>query len=127
TLTRSRPTSTGCGRRSRKTPPALPSWSPKRAVTRWCHNVGARRADQVRERRLADFGDDRLRPPLLAEVRRLATFAFVVELYQRESTISGITAVARERICVQFGPVGVVSQRKLRTSLADGRPVSSRL
>jgi CheY-like chemotaxis protein len=37
-LTRSRHTSTGCGRRSRKTPPALPSWSPKRAVTRWCHN-----------------------------------------------------------------------------------------
>ena len=34
----SRHTSTGCGRRSRKTPPALPSWSPKRAVTRWCHN-----------------------------------------------------------------------------------------
>jgi hypothetical protein len=31
------------------------------------------------------------------------------------------------RICVQFGPLGVVSQRKLRTSLADGRPVSSRL
>ena len=37
-LTRSRHTSTGCGRRSRKTPPAQPSWSPKRAVTRWCHN-----------------------------------------------------------------------------------------
>ena len=37
-LTRSRHTSTGCGRRSRKTPPALPSWSPKPAVTRWCHN-----------------------------------------------------------------------------------------
>ena len=40
-LTRSRHTSTGCGRRSRKTPPALPSWSPKRAVTRWCHNAAA--------------------------------------------------------------------------------------
>jgi Response regulator receiver domain len=38
-LTRSRPTSTGCGRRSRKTPPALPSWSPKRAVTSWCRNA----------------------------------------------------------------------------------------
>src|SRR6516165_8073813 len=37
-LTRSRHTSTGCGRKSRKTPPALPSWSPKRTVTRWCHN-----------------------------------------------------------------------------------------
>jgi DNA-binding response OmpR family regulator len=34
-----RRTSTGCGRRSRKTPPTLPSWSPKRAVTSWCHNA----------------------------------------------------------------------------------------
>jgi hypothetical protein len=33
--TRSKPTSTGCGRR----PPALPSWSPKRAVTSWCRNA----------------------------------------------------------------------------------------
>jgi DNA-binding response OmpR family regulator len=40
-LTHSRRTSTGCGRRLRKTPPALPSWSPKRAVTRWCHNAAA--------------------------------------------------------------------------------------
>src|SRR5262249_56876811 len=37
--TRWRRTSIGCGRRSRRTPPALPSWSPKRAVTNWCRNA----------------------------------------------------------------------------------------
>jgi DNA-binding response OmpR family regulator len=61
TTTHSKHTSTGCGRRSRKTPLALPSWSPKRTVTRWSHNPPPRppaglnfppgllaRADEVR-------------------------------------------------------------------------------
>jgi hypothetical protein len=51
-------------------------------------DAGARRADHVRERLLADFGDDRVLLPLLAEVRQQ-------EQSTRQSLLAGIrTGVA---------------------------------